>query len=156
MQEIISNSAQEEKVRSWKKDAHILWMTHSLFLWRTERKCVPYFFLVFVFDGGGGSCFFLQLKCSSFKIPCKFQVYSKVICLYLYMYICFLNIGPSDSSFKFEVISLFKKFITLKLTKRCLLFNLAKLSFRDSSRWALFLETYYELRILSPSVSCGF
>ena len=92
------------------------------------------FFLVFVFDGGGGSCFFIQLKCSSFKIPCKFQVYSKVICLYLYMYICFLNIVPSESSFKFEMISLFKKFITLKLTKRCLLFNLAKLSFRDSSR----------------------
>ena len=64
-------------------------------------------FLVIVFDDGGGSCFFIELKCSQFKILCKFQVYSNVICLYLCMYIYILNIVSSGSSFKFEVISLF-------------------------------------------------
>ena len=86
----------------------------------------PLFFLVVVFKVG--DLVFL-LKCSQFKILCKFQVYSNVICLHLYVYIYFLNIVPSGSSFKFEVISLFKKILTLKLMKLCLLFNLAKLSF---------------------------
>ena len=44
-------------------------------------------FLVVVFKVGGGSCFLIELRCSQFKILCKFQVYSNVICLYLCMYI---------------------------------------------------------------------
>ena len=104
-----------------------------------KKMCSLFFFLVVVFEVGGGSCFFIDLKCSQFKILCKFQVYSNVICLHLCMYIyIFFNIVPSVSSFKFEVISLFKKILTSKLMKQCLLFNLAKLSFRDNSRWALF------------------
>ena len=74
-------------------------------------------FLVIVFDDGGGSCFSLQLTCSQFNTLCKFQVYSNVICLHLCVYICFLNIVPSGSSFKFEVISHFKEILTLKLMK---------------------------------------
>ena len=98
------------------------------------KKMCSLLFLVVVFEVGGGSCFFIDLKCSQFKILCKFQVYSNVICLHLYVYIYFLNTVPSGSSFKFEVISLFKKILTSKLMKQCLLFNLAKLSFRDNSR----------------------
>ena len=43
------------------------------------------------------------------------------------MYISILNIVPSGSSFLFEVICLFKQILTLKVMKRCLLFNIAKL-----------------------------
>ena len=74
------------------------------------KKMYSLLFLVAVSEVGGGSCFFIELKCSQFKILCKFQVYSNVICLYLCMYIYILNIVSSGSSFKFEVISLFKKF----------------------------------------------
>ena len=46
------------------------------------------FFLMVVFKVGGGSCFFVELKCNQFKILCKFQVYSNVICLYLCVCVC--------------------------------------------------------------------
>ena len=46
-----------------------------------------FFFLVVVFEVGG-SCFIVDLKCSQFKILCKFQVYSNVICLYLCICVC--------------------------------------------------------------------
>ena len=74
------------------------------------KKMYSLLFLVAVSEVGGGSCFFIKLKCSQFKLLCKFQLYSNVICLYLCMYIYILNIVSSGSSFKFEVISLFKKF----------------------------------------------
>ena len=50
------------------------------------------------------------------------------------MYISILNIVPSGSSSQFEVICLFKQILTLKIMKRCLLFNIAKLQFIDNSR----------------------
>ena len=52
------------------------------------KKMCSLFFLVVVFEVGGDSCFFIELKCSQFKILCKFQVYSNVICLYLCICVC--------------------------------------------------------------------
>jgi len=121
-----------------KKQCSYTFEWHIADFYEKLKENVFLIFLVIVFDDGGGSCFFLQLTCSQFKILCKFQVYSNVICLYLCMYICFLNIVPSGCSFKFEVISHFKEILTLKLMKWCLLFNLVKLSFRNNSKWALF------------------
>ena len=52
------------------------------------KKMCSLFFLVVVFEVGGDSCFFIELKCSQFKILCKFQLYSNVICLYLCVCVC--------------------------------------------------------------------
>ena len=116
------NLRRESEVVKIKTMLILFWMTYSLFLWITKKKNVfLIFFLVVVFEVDGDSCFFVELKCSQFKILCNFQVYSNVICLYLCiytyiyvyvhiyvcMYIYIFNIVPSGSSFKFEVISLF-------------------------------------------------
>ena len=79
------NLRESEVVRkqcSYSFEWHIEW--HS---YEELKKMYSLLFLVAVSEVGGGSCFFIELKCSQFKILCKFQVYSNVICLYLCMYI---------------------------------------------------------------------
>ena len=83
------NLRRESEVVKIKTMLILFWMTYSWFLWRTKKKCVPYYLwwlfsrLVVVLV-----CFFLLLTCSQFKILCKFQVYSNVICLYLCVCVC--------------------------------------------------------------------
>ena len=150
------------KTREWvcKRTMLILfWMSYRRFLWRTKKNVFLIFFL-FLFECFGGSCFFVELKYSLLNYLVSFRciacdlLFLVCVCVYIYIYICvcvcvcvYIYMCVCiyilySSLWKFILIwsdfSFLKNILTLKLMKWCLLFKLAKLSFRDNSRWALF------------------
>ena len=57
-----------------KKQCSYSFERHIADFYEELKKMCSLFFLVVVFEVGGDSCFFIELKCSQFKVLCKFQV----------------------------------------------------------------------------------